>query len=236
MAVESYPKKLWDRLAVALARRPEEVAADRRRAPGLLAELLSAVPAARATLAVTAERFQSVALAELLIARALEEGAHGLGSAELALAVAGALAESGCTAGLAEQLRARSWAAVANARRVQGRMEEARSAFERAAFHLASSPDPLEESLFYRLRSLLHRDLGDLGAAIAVQDRAVELLAGFGRPAPGAVALIELAALHSAAGDEACTRECLRGAAAMLGSELAAELTRSTRAPVAPCQ
>lgn len=232
--MEDYAESLWDRLAAAVARRPEEVEADRRRAPGLLAELLSAGPLARATLAATEERFRSIALAELLVARALEEGAGGLESAELALAVAGALAKSDCTAGLAEQLRARSWAAVANARRLQGRLEEAGRAFERAAFHLASAPDPLEESLFYRLKSLLHRDRGDLGAALAVQDRAVELLAGFGRPAPGAVALIELAALHSAAGDEACARECLRGAAAALGSELADELTRGACLVTAP--
>jgi hypothetical protein len=92
--MEDYAGSLWDRLAAALARRPAEVEADRRRAPGLLAELLSAGPEARATLAGTAERFQSVALAELLVARALEESAGGLDSAELALAISGALVAS----------------------------------------------------------------------------------------------------------------------------------------------
>jgi hypothetical protein len=93
--MEDYAGSLWDRLAAAVARRPAEVEADRRRAPGLLAELLSAEPVARASLAVTEERFRSIALAELLVERALREAAAGLGSAELALAIAGALDQSG---------------------------------------------------------------------------------------------------------------------------------------------
>jgi tetratricopeptide (TPR) repeat protein len=220
---------LWDRLQQALARLPEEIEADRRQAPALLAELLGEDATTRQAMAVTLERFRSVALTELLFERALQAGASGAYLAELALAIAGVLDNLGGAAGQVEQARARSWAALGNAHRLEGRLERAAAAFERAAFHLASSPDPLEESLFYRLKALLLRDRGDLEAAIAVQDRAVELLVGFGRPAPGAIALLVLAALHLAAEDAGCTIECLGAAAALLGSELAGELAAATR-------
>jgi len=199
---------------------PAEVEADRQRAPQLLAELLAEPPAVRAKLAFTLERFRSIALVELLLSRAFQQGVEGQDLADLALAISGMLSTTGRWGGLVEQLRARLWGAIANARRLRRDLRGAENAFAKAAFHLASSADPLEESLFYRLRALLRRDQGSLPAAISHQERAVALLAGYGRPSLHALSLIELAGLHVTDVDIERTMDALRAAAALLVSEL----------------
>lgn len=215
---------LWDRLAASLERLPDEMEADRRRARALFAELLTQPPAVRESMVANLERLRSIALAELLLDHSLKGGADSAELAELALAVAGALDASGATAGLIEEVKARCWAAIGNARRAAGELATAQNAFRQASYHLAASPDPLEESLFYRLRALLLRDQGKLKAAIAIQEKAVELLHGFGRPVVAAVSLIELAVLQLEKEDVPQAVDFLRSAASVLGSELASEL------------
>lgn len=215
---------LWERLAASLEHLPEEIEADRRRAKTLLAELLTQPPAVRAATAANLERLRSIALAELLVEHSLKGGAEAVELAELALAIAGVLDGSGGAAGLIEQVKARCWAAIGNALRVASRLAHAEAAFWQASYHLASSPDPLEESLFHRLRALLLRDQGKLETAIAVQEKAVELLHGFGRQVVAAISLIELAVLHLGREDVPSAVGFLRSAASALGSELATEI------------
>jgi len=207
---------LWDRLAAALSRLPEEIAADRERAPGLLAELLGEPPAVRERMAVHVERFRSIALAELLLERSLQQPAMAGELADLALGVAGVLDRSGGAAGLIDQITSRAWSARGNSHRLQGDFAEAESAFQRASYYLAISPDPLEESLFYRLRARLRRDQGNLESAVVMQERAVERLAGYAPPALTAEALIELAALHLAESNTGKTLAALAAATQVL--------------------
>src|SRR5689334_5678817 len=82
---------VWERLGGAAPGLLGEVAADRERAPALLAELLAQPPAVRERMAANLERFHSPALAGLLVERSLERKAAGGELAELALALLGAL-------------------------------------------------------------------------------------------------------------------------------------------------
>jgi tetratricopeptide (TPR) repeat protein len=215
---------LWERLAASLECMPEEIEADRRRAKTLFAELLAQPRMLRESMAANLERLRSIALAELLLDHSFKGGAESAELAELALVVTGVLDTSGTAAGLVEQMKARCWAAIGNALRVAGNLAKAEAAYRQASYHLATSPDPLEESLFYRLRALLLRDQGKWGAAVAVQEKAVELLHGFGRPVVAAISLIELAALYLDRDNVLLAVGFLRSAALALGSEFASEI------------
>ncbi len=217
---------LWDRLAAKLLDLPEQIAEDHYRAKALLTELLTQPEVVREQMAVSFERFRSIALVELLLERSTNDPApqEAVVLAELALAIAGTLDATGRASGLIEEARARSWMILGNACRRCGDLSRAQCAFETAAAHLASACDPLEESHFHRLRALLLRDFCQPLAAISVQERAVELLHGFGQPKAAAISLIELAALHLGMADIPPALDCLRAAVADLGSDLAPEL------------
>jgi hypothetical protein len=195
--------RLSPALAAALARR-RLIEQDRRLAPALLAELRALPPSERESMAA-APRFRSVALVELLVAESLAAAAPDL--AVLALRIAGRLDPSAVGAAQVEHLSAASWAAFADARRRAGNLVAAERAFECAARHLASDPDPLEEASFCRLLALFRRDRGELGAALAAQWRAVRLLLAFAPPRAVRSALAELAALLTGA----WTRRARRG-------------------------
>jgi hypothetical protein len=210
------PGGLWERLAAATDGLAVEVAADRERAPALLAELLSEPPPVRERMAVTLERFRSPALAALLVERSLAKKAAGGDLAELALALLGVI-DDARRRGVVEQAKARACGALANARRLQGDLDGAERALHRVAYHVATAPDPLEEAWFYRLRACLRRDQGRLGGAVALQMQAVERLAATAHPHFVAEALVELAALHLAAADQPRTLVALLAAASALG-------------------
>jgi len=193
-----------------------QVAADRERAPVLLAELLAEPPSVRERMAVSLDRFRSPALAVLLVEQSLERKAAGGELAELALSLLGVI-DDAPRRGVVEQAKARACGALANARRLQGDLEGAERALYRAAYHVAVAPDPLEEAWFYRLRARLRRDQGRLGRAVALQMQAVERLAAMARPHLVAEALVELAALHLAAADRPRTLAALLAAASALG-------------------
>jgi hypothetical protein len=136
------PGALWERLAAAVDGLSGEVAADRERAPVLLAELLAEPPSVRERMAVSLDRFRSPALAVLLVEQSLERKAAGGELAELALALLGVI-DDARRRGVVEQAKARACGALANARRLQGDFEGAERALHRAAYHVAVAPDPL---------------------------------------------------------------------------------------------
>jgi hypothetical protein len=210
------PNGLWERLAAATDGLAAEVAADRERAPELLAELLGEPPAVRERMAVTLERFRSPSLAALLVERSLARKAAGGELAELALSLLGVI-DDARRRGIVEQAKARACGALANANRLQGDLEGAERALHRAAYHVAAAADPLEEAWFYRFRARLCRDQGRLGRAVALQMQAVERLAATARPHLIVEALVELAALHLAAADRPRTLAVLLAAASTLG-------------------
>ncbi len=212
------PGALWERLAAAVDGLAGEVAADRERAPLLLAELLAEPPALRERMAVSLDRFRSPALAVLLVEQSLERKAAGGELAELALSLLGVI-DDARRRGVVEQIKARAWGALANAYRLQADFEKADRALHRAAYHVAVSSDPLEEAWFYRLRARLRRDQGRFGRAVALQMQAVERLAAMARPQLVAEALVELAVLHLATADRPRTLAALLAAASALGED-----------------
>jgi hypothetical protein len=214
---------VWERLGATAHGLPGEVAADRERAPALLAELLAQPPAVRERMAVNLERLRSPALAGLLVERSMERKAVGGELAELALALLGALDDSG-RAGVVGQAKARALGALANAYRLQADFDRVERLLQRAAYHVAAAADPLEEAWFYRLRARLLRDEGRLGRAVVLQMKAVERLAAQARPHLVAEALIELAALHLAAEDRPRTLAALLAAADALRGDEEGEL------------
>lgn len=210
----------WDRLRATVAERPAAVAADRGRAPKLLAELLAAPSReVREFMVVYLERFRSIALAEILVERSFERRASALELAELALAILELIDPTGGLAAVVDPLRVRAWGAVAEAWRSRGDVESAKRAFERAFLHLLWAPDPLEEGLLLRLLSRLCRDQGNLPSAIALQRRSVARTVRFARSHLAAEAWLELAGLYLHGLNTPCAMRSLYAALGVLASE-----------------
>jgi tetratricopeptide (TPR) repeat protein len=189
-------------------------ARERAEAPGLLAELLAQPPERRRLLLDNSRRFQSWGLCDLLLA----PGGGGSEEAEergrLALRLAGVLDSARYGAQRLEDLRARAWAQIGEARRLCGDLQAAARAFEDGAAHLrAGTGELLERATFLELRAALrldqgrpaeaarllqralaiHRELGDIRRIGGCLVRLAETCEQDGRPA-AAVALWEEAA------------------------------------------
>lgn len=191
-AVES--DALWDRVGERAVSAAEALGRGREEAAALLAELLRSPRDERAGRVAREERFHSLALAELLLARREEDRQNAECSNLCVFAIAGALGrETG--AGVADNVLAAAWAERGNLLRLKGDLAGAERAFLAAARQLARSPEPLEEARLHARRALLLLDQGKLAVAVRLQQRAVNLLSRFGRPRARCTALVDLAGL-----------------------------------------
>lgn len=138
---------------------------ERAEAPGLGAELL-AHPPERRRLALNHPRFHTWGVYELLVERSRErsfqEPREAEALADLALGLADHLDAGYYGAHRIEDLRARAWGHIGNARRIGGSvgggLAAAGAAFERAFEHLArGTREPLERAILLDLRASLLR-------------------------------------------------------------------------------
>ena len=136
---------------------------ERAVAPGLYVELLKHPAEQREFLLQNSPRFHTWGVFELLVERSLEETprapAHGEELGLLALRLSEYLDANRYGAGLIEDLRARAWAHVGNARRVRSDLPGAEKAFIVAYRHLkAGTRDSLERAILLNLEASLRRD------------------------------------------------------------------------------
>jgi tetratricopeptide (TPR) repeat protein len=137
-------------------------ARERREAPGLFVELLEEPAEGRGRLLERDPRFQTWGLVELLVERSREMctrvPARAEDLARLALRTLDHLDPQRYRAALIEDLRARAWAHLGNARRVASDLQGAEEALMTARAHLdRGTRDPIERAIFLDLLASLRR-------------------------------------------------------------------------------
>jgi tetratricopeptide (TPR) repeat protein len=190
-------RDLFGRLTRAAQARERRVAAERRRAPRLVAELLRHPPAGRLGLVWSEKRFQIPPVCELLVetgrqaAQRRQVRGRGLELAELAVAACERLDPRLCGGAYVHALCAWAWAHSGNARRLAGDAVGAELAFARAELLFRESVSETvrrgsgldrQEAEMLALEAELRAGQGRLTEAGRLLDRALALL-GF-RPDP----------------------------------------------------
>lgn len=175
---------------------------ERSEAPALLGRLLGLTPERQRLLLNNSQRFQTWGLLELLISLGREETftdpEHAEEILRLALDISGRLPPSFYGSGLIEDMRARSWGYIANARRVQWELGAAEEAFEEAFLYLASgTEDPLERAMLWDLEVSLRRLQKDFERSLALSYRAISIFRRVGDPHLLGSAMVKLSTLYS---------------------------------------
>jgi tetratricopeptide (TPR) repeat protein len=164
----------WDRIFLDIEQRFDRMAVERDAAPPLVAELLVHPPAEREAAVRGRPCFHTLAVCELLIERSFaEESAE---PAELALRLVDHLDIAYYGRCVIQDLRARAWAYIGNARRTGGDLAGAEEALARAEDLLdEGSADPLEEARLLDLKASLLCDQGRFEPAVELLDSAVDI-------------------------------------------------------------
>ena len=177
----------WDRLVETLERRLAMVSIERGEAPRLIAELLGYGPRERTVLARNAGRFQTLAVCEMVIERSFEERfrdtARAVELAELGLLLAQRLDGDRYGRSVVQDLQARAWAFLGNARRMAFDLSGAEAALaeaERVAE--TGSADPLEEARIFDLRASLLADQGRFEQAAELLEVVIDVYDGLREP------------------------------------------------------
>ena len=170
----------WDRLFSALEQRLVQATAEQDEAPALLAGLLDRPAGERSVLLRLDRRLQTLAVCEQLIERSFEEGFRDAGGAtelaQLGLQLAGLLDGERYGRSVVQDLQARAWAYLGNARRIAFDLTGAEEALARAE-RLAEggSADPLEEARILDLRASLLSDQGRFEQAAELLDVVIDI-------------------------------------------------------------
>ena len=164
-AARSFRKVAGDQIFAGLDQRLLLVSLERGVAPSLAAELLAASPAQRAELLRTQSRFCSLPVCELFIEQSFavgfEDSARAAELAELALLLADHLDAGYYGKAVVQDLRARAWAHLGNARRIGSDLNGAEQALRRAEALLdEGSADPLDEARVLDFKVSLLSDQG----------------------------------------------------------------------------
>ncbi|MEA2691907.1 MAG: hypothetical protein QOJ16_1294, partial [Acidobacteriota bacterium] len=213
-------------------RREMEVAAEREAAPGLLAKLLEQPWEKRLALVRRNERYQSLALADLLLERCREhrggsppapstpESTERTELAELAAAVAENLDPAACGPAVVRGLLGRAWVETAEARRLAGDLPGAERAARSAAPLLAhEESEPVERLALLRLEAAIAASHGRFEEADRLFDRAALACRTAGEPHLQGSVLIERGTLHAASERYGSAIELLREGAELLSPE-----------------
>ena len=170
----------WDRLFASLEARLVQAAAERGQAPALVAGLLGRPREEQSVLLRLDRRLQTLAVCELLIERSFEEGfrdsSRSVELAELGLLLSELLDGERYGRSVVQDLQARAWAYLGNARRIGFDLAGAEEALARAE-RLAEggSADPLEEARILDLRASLLSDQGKFEAAAELLDVVIDI-------------------------------------------------------------
>jgi tetratricopeptide (TPR) repeat protein len=190
------------------ARRLEESARkldeERRQAPALCSALLATPAGQREVCLRDDARLRTWGVLELLVEQSAEMAIHSPQRAEelarLALRLSDLLDRDRYPAGLIEDLRARAWASLGNARRVGSDLRGAAAAFAAAATHLArGTGDPLERAFLLDLEASLLRDQRRFPEAQALLRRAIGIFLHEGERHRAGRSLVNLSTVHEQA-------------------------------------
>lgn len=186
--------------------RPLEVSYERERAEavGLVAELLAHPPERRELIARNCPRFHTWGVYERLVAESWKKTFASPDQAESLAALALRLSEHlDATYGkeAVEDLRARSWAYIGNARRSRSDLAGAGEAFRHAHFHLCrGTSDPIEQALFFDLFASLLRAQRHFRLAMRLLRRAFRIYLLVGDRHRAGRVLINMDFVHHQAG------------------------------------
>jgi tetratricopeptide (TPR) repeat protein len=178
---------------------------ERGEAPLLFAELMEHSGKQRDLVLRNLERFHTWGLFELLTERSLtvsvEDPRLGEDLGLLALRLSEVMDAQRYHAGSLEDLRARAWAHVANARRIQSDLQGGDEAFCKAWRHLErGSQDPFERAILLDLDASLHRAQRRFDEAIRSLRRAVSIFRRLGEKHRAGRSLVNLAISYQSAG------------------------------------
>jgi tetratricopeptide (TPR) repeat protein len=158
---------------------------ERGEAPGLFQELTGRTAEQREMLLRNSRRFRTWGLLELLIGRSLEtsiqDPRRGEELGRLALRVAGLADADRYGAERLHDMRARAWAHIGNALRIQSDLQGADAAFQRGREHLElGTGDLFELALFLDLEASLRRGQRRFPEAVRLLKRAIALFSKIG--------------------------------------------------------
>lgn len=153
---------------------------ERAQAPGLFVELIGYSASGRDLLLQNSGRFQTWGLFELVVERSLETGIKNPSFAEelglLAIRLSEYLSIEYYGERLIEDLRARAWAHIANARRLRSDLQAADEGFTIAHQHLENgTQDLFERANLMDLEASLRRDQRRFDEAIGLLRKAVSI-------------------------------------------------------------
>lgn len=179
---------------------------ERGAAPGLLARLLKLPKGQQQLLIRNSSRFQTWGLFELLIQVGREETftdpTHAEEILQLALDVSSCLDDSFYGKERIEDLRARTWGFIGNARRVKIELTAAEEAFDEALQRLRSgTEDPLERAVLFDLKASLRREQQRPKEALRFSHRAIKIFHRAGESHLMGRSLVNVAVVHQALGD-----------------------------------
>ncbi len=195
-----------DQAECLMAERERAVSKERASAPGLFVELMKLSPEQQLLLIRNSPRFRTWGLCELLVEQCREvtvqspAGAESL--ARLALEVAARLDTPYYRAGLIQDLRARVWGYLGNARRVRSDLPGAEEAFFQAETYLRKgSKDPVELALFLDLKASLRRAQRRFDEALRLLGRASSIFLRNGHPHRAGRTLVNMSTVHHYSGN-----------------------------------
>jgi len=179
---------------------------ERQQAPQLYAELAKHPLPRQEVLVRNVERFHTWGLAEHLLHRSseacFEDPTLAEELAQAALLVTGHLEADFYGPSLINDLKARCWGKLANARRLHDDLTGAEAAFDRARRELeGGTADPLEWAHLLRMQASLRRDQGRFGEAEQMLRRAIATYRRVGDSHQAGKALLKLSSVHLHVGD-----------------------------------
>lgn len=177
---------------------------ERADAPGLVQELLAHTPEHWELIACNSPRFQTWGVFERLLAASWEQIFASPDQAERLARLAIRLSEHLDDAyghGATEDLRARAWAYVGNARRSRSDLAGAAEAFRHAHAHLCQGTgDPVERALFFDLFASLLRAQRHFRLAMRLLRKALRIYLSVGDKHRAGRILVSIDLVHHQAG------------------------------------
>ena len=214
---------------------PRIAAAERQRAaaPVLLDELMRAAERDWAGLGED-PRFATIPLIDLLLERSREESYHDARRGErlalLALGLAERIEADAVGPRVLADARARTWAAVGNARRMATDLRGAEEAFERAEKELASGThEPLEKARLLDLKASLLRAQRRFAEAVTLIERSIALYRRERDDHAAGRATLKLALAHKESGHPERAIEHLREAGRLIDPAADSRLNHAVR-------
>lgn len=200
-----------------------QIALERRAAPRLIDDLLGRTPRERQEIVGVPGEYHTFAVCEQLIERSFQAGfqdpARSIEIAELAIRLADGL-DTGHYGAVAQDLKARAWAYLGNARRISSDLTGAEQALAHAEALLEEgSADPLEEARVLDLQASLLSDQGRFEHAAELLDVVVDIYEEIRDPHRKGRALISQALFLSYAGRPERTVEGIRQGLALIDAE-----------------